>query len=70
MSLDRGRWLILRCQGCHDWQRFHDDELDENRIVDELAAFIPAHQWCAGPIDVAVIPAQRHDRHAAGQPAT
>ena len=53
--------MILRCQGCRDWRRFHDDDLEESRVSDELATFIPAHQFCGGQIDVAVLPAQRHE---------
>ena len=64
MSLDHGRWLILRCQGCHVWYRFHDDDLTEHRILDELAAFVPKHMECGGQIDVSVLPAQRHATRA------
>ena len=65
VSLNRGRWLILRCQGCHVWYRFHDDDLSEHRILDELATFVPKHMECGGQIDVSVLPAQRHAPSAA-----
>ncbi len=52
--------MILRCQGCQAWHCFHDDDAHESRIVDEMAAFLPAHVDCGAHIDVAVLPAQRH----------